>query len=108
MLNRGLTPPSNCMGGWIWDSPEFHGHPDHKAADRWGDAVRYFWAYKWVWLNRGDGSAKMTVVVKRDLRFWDERLAGKEVAEGYTDGGMVPREDWVVVVEDVPEWYMML
>ena len=96
------------MGGWIWDSPEFHGHPDHAAAERWGDAVRYFWAYKWIWLNRGDGSATMTVVVKRDLRFWDERLAGKAVAEGFGDEWSSPEEDRVVVVEDMPEWYMTL
>lgn len=74
-------------------------------ADRWGDAVRYFWSYKYIWFNRGDGTAKMTVVVKRDLRFWDERLSGREVAEGYGEG-LGFGEDHVLVMEDMPQWYM--
>lgn len=93
------------MGGWIWDSPPFHDTIVDGASQRWGDAVNYFWKYKWIWLNRGDGSSKLTVIVKRDLRFWDEQLAGREVAEGYAEEA-VPEEDWVVVMEDMPEWYV--
>ena len=38
--------------------------------------VRYHQYYKWIWLNRGDGRAKITFSVADDLRFWDEKQAG--------------------------------
>jgi hypothetical protein len=54
--------------------------PDHVHADR---TVRYQAYYKWIWLNRGDGTATTEVVTREDLRFWDERLAGMDFAAGY-------------------------
>lgn len=45
--------------------------------------VRYYRDFKWIWLNRGDGAGVVEVITRRDLRFWDERQAGIEVATGY-------------------------
>ena len=38
-------------------------------------SVRYHRQYKWIWLNRGDGSASVQNTTIRDTRFYDEKYA---------------------------------
>ncbi|KAL0958963.1 hypothetical protein HGRIS_014275 [Hohenbuehelia grisea] len=45
--------------------------------------VMHYVHYKYVWLNKGDGAAELSMETHQDLRYWDERLAGKQFDDGY-------------------------
>lgn len=53
----------------VWD--------DHLNVDRprWGPFVSIAIHYKWIWLNRGDGSAGVDAKVVDAPRFWDQVLS---------------------------------
>ncbi|EJU01805.1 hypothetical protein DACRYDRAFT_116245 [Dacryopinax primogenitus] len=50
----------------------------------WGPVVQVATQYKWTWLNRGDGSAKVDRVMYEDVRFADERWPEGEREGGWT------------------------
>ncbi|KZT61454.1 glycosyltransferase family 8 protein [Calocera cornea HHB12733] len=50
----------------------------------WGPLVQTATQYKWTWLNRGDGSAKVDRVMFEDVRFADERWPEVERVGGWT------------------------
>lgn len=64
------TKPYTSWRGWE--------DADTLANRRWGDAVRYFTNYKWLWLNAADtepaGAFKMTVI-QGGVVYGDERYA---------------------------------
>jgi hypothetical protein len=54
---------------------------------RWGPFVTVAVQYKWIWLNRGDGTAKVEVDVVQSPRFWDELAASAaEKAKAHPHG----------------------
>ena len=59
---------SNCQpdNSVVWD--------DHLNSDRprWGPFVTIARQYKWVWLNRGDGTATVRSKTIEQRSFWDE------------------------------------
>ncbi|EJD36903.1 hypothetical protein AURDEDRAFT_174070 [Auricularia subglabra TFB-10046 SS5] len=61
----------NCQGNEdsVFDSPHLRARPE------WGPLVTYVAQYKWVWLNQGDGDARVVIRTAVDIRFEDERLA---------------------------------
>ena len=82
LLHLYVTPPqflwppndtyrsiySNCQPGndVVWEDPVNSDRP------RWGPFVAIAKQYKWVWLNRGDGTAKVYTETIREREFWDE------------------------------------
>jgi len=64
----------NCQPGTpvVWDDPLNSNRP------RWGPFVVIAQRYKWVWLNRGDGSSSVKTDIVTDRSFWDELKYGPE------------------------------
>ncbi|CAE6435704.1 unnamed protein product [Rhizoctonia solani] len=63
----------NCQGKPIvWDFDENY------VENTWSSMITTITRYKWIWLNRGDGSASVRSVVVQDVRFEDERAAEEE------------------------------
>ncbi|SJL01432.1 uncharacterized protein ARMOST_04754 [Armillaria ostoyae] len=62
----------NCQGDrddiWLWED-------NHNPSAKFGPVITTTLRYKWVWLNRGDGSARVQTRTDSDGRWWDERLA---------------------------------
>ncbi|KZO98259.1 glycosyltransferase family 8 protein [Calocera viscosa TUFC12733] len=56
----------------------------------WGPLVQTATMYKWTWLNRGDGSAKVERVMFEDVRFADERWPEVERVGGWTPAPPTP------------------
>ncbi|KAF9652266.1 hypothetical protein BDM02DRAFT_3089283 [Thelephora ganbajun] len=50
----------------VWDDPVNSERP------RWGPFVTIARQYKWVWLNRGDGTATVRTETIKERPFWDE------------------------------------
>ncbi|KAK8846594.1 hypothetical protein IAR55_005680 [Kwoniella newhampshirensis] len=73
----------NCMQAATYMDSPYWANPESEPETRWGHAMRYHHKYKWIWLNRGDGSATTESFTIQDLRFWDEKRAGRTIAEGY-------------------------
>ncbi|PBK74272.1 hypothetical protein ARMSODRAFT_580918 [Armillaria solidipes] len=48
---------------------------NHNPSARFGPMVTTALRYKWIWLNRGDGTASVKTRTETDSRWWDERLA---------------------------------
>jgi len=58
----------NCQGGKsVWENAE-----NMEANTSWGPMVQTLVTYKWVWLNRGDGSAKVDISTVNVTHFLDE------------------------------------
>ena len=59
----------NCQNKFdvVWDAPE------NKSRKRWASFVTLSLDYKWVWLNKGDGSVVVESTVVSDTVFWDQR-----------------------------------
>ncbi|KZP13731.1 glycosyltransferase family 8 protein [Athelia psychrophila] len=59
---------SNCQPDALiaWDDPLNSNRP------RWGPFVKVAKEYKWVWLNRGDGSVGVRIEHIGERPFWDE------------------------------------
>ena len=64
-----MQSASNCQVGLPWTNP------DNLKSPEVGPIVNYITMYKWIWLNRGDGSAKVTLKVNRNSTFLDEAPA---------------------------------
>ncbi|KAG9089212.1 hypothetical protein FS749_001527 [Ceratobasidium sp. UAMH 11750] len=63
----------NCQNRPIvWDFGENY------VENTWASMITMITRYKWIWLNRGDGSATIKVHVVKDVRFEDERIADEE------------------------------
>ncbi|KAG8748645.1 hypothetical protein FRC10_000036 [Ceratobasidium sp. 414] len=63
----------NCQNRPIvWDFEENY------VENTWASMITMITRYKWIWLNRGDGSAAIKVQVMKDIRFEDERIAEEE------------------------------
>ncbi|CUA72472.1 hypothetical protein RSOLAG22IIIB_01142 [Rhizoctonia solani] len=63
----------NCQNRPIvWDSNENH------VENTWSPMITMITRYKWIWLNRGDGSASVRSTVVQNVRFEDERAAEEE------------------------------
>lgn len=50
----------------VWEDPLNSGRP------RWGPFVTIAKQYKWIWFNRGDGTAKVHLETINERPFWDE------------------------------------
>lgn len=60
----------NCqIGENVWEWVENHDSNEKTWAPMLTTIVRY----KWIWLNRGNGSAKVTIVRRSNIRWLDER-----------------------------------
>lgn len=69
MPDRAYNPThSNCQpnNDIVWDDPV------NWERQRWGPFVTIAKQYKWVWLNRGDGTAKVRAETATERSFWDE------------------------------------
>ncbi|QRW00085.1 hypothetical protein RhiJN_28103 [Ceratobasidium sp. AG-Ba] len=53
----------------VWDFEENY------EENTWSSMITMITRYKWIWLNRGDGSATIKIRVEKDVRFEDERVA---------------------------------
>ena len=74
----------NCIDSEIFHESYVWGEKDGGLNRAWGEAVRYHVGYKFIWLNKGDGSnGEVKMRTEVDLRFRDERRAGKAIADGY-------------------------
>lgn len=85
----------NCQnqgGENVWLNQDNHvkgapsGNPTYNnnyVTGKFGPWVTAAVRYKWTWLNRGDGSAKVKIRVMSDLRWWDERLLRTQNLEEY-------------------------
>ncbi|CAE7226661.1 unnamed protein product [Rhizoctonia solani] len=63
----------NCQGKPIvWEFDENH------VENTWSSMITTVTRYKWIWLNRGDGSAILRNTVIQNVRFGDERAAEEE------------------------------
>jgi hypothetical protein len=71
--NTHRSVHSNCQpdNDIVWEDPVNSERP------RWGPFVTIARQYKWVWLNRGDGTATVHAETIKERKFWDE-LAFKE------------------------------
>lgn len=69
LLHFNCQPNSDI----VWDDDL------NKNRPRWGPYVTIAKQYKWIWLNRGDGSSSIRTVTVRERLFWDE-LAYPELA----------------------------
>jgi len=65
----------NCLHGvprymnWLgWNDPE--NYLNH----RWGNAVKYHWGFKWIWLNKGNGE-NIPDIASTSVVFADELFA---------------------------------
>ncbi|KIY43899.1 hypothetical protein FISHEDRAFT_62126 [Fistulina hepatica ATCC 64428] len=66
----------NCLDGhYVWQNEKAHDAP------QWGPFVQLAAQYKWIWLNRGDGSAEMKVTVVPERLLWDEVMYGGKNTE---------------------------
>lgn len=72
---------SNCQNTpVVWDDDI------NQRRTRWGPFVTIAVQYKWIWLNRGDGSAQVEIVVVQRPQFWDEMLSSDGHAPTDGDG----------------------
>lgn len=63
----------NCQNKPIvWDFDENY------VENTWSSMITMITRYKWIWLNRGDGSASVRSLVVENVRFEDERAAEDE------------------------------
>lgn len=63
----------NCQNKpMVWDFEENY------VENTWASMITTITRYKWIWLNRGDGSAHVKTKVVQDVRFEDERVAEEE------------------------------
>jgi len=61
--------PSSAV---VWDDPINSNRP------RWGPYVVIAKQYKWIWLNRGDGSSSVKTGIVSGRQFWDEVEYGNQ------------------------------
>ncbi|KAF8710769.1 hypothetical protein RHS03_02258, partial [Rhizoctonia solani] len=63
----------NCQNQPIvWEFDENY------VENTWSSMITMITRYKWIWLNRGDGSASVRIIVVKNVRFEDERAAEEE------------------------------
>ncbi|CAE6344424.1 unnamed protein product [Rhizoctonia solani] len=63
----------NCQNKPIvWDFDENY------VENTWSSMITMITRYKWIWLNRGDGSSSVRTIVVQNVRFGDERAAEEE------------------------------
>ena len=74
----------NCINSEIFYESYVWNDEKRDLNKDWGHAVRYHVGYKFIWLNKGDGTnGAVKIRIETDLRFRDEKRAGKEIADGY-------------------------
>lgn len=63
----------NCQDRTVvWDFAENY------EKNTWSPMIMMIARYKWIWLNRGDGSATVKIRIEKDVRFQDQRIADEE------------------------------
>ena len=61
---------------YLWEG---WSNPENGLTQRWKPAVDYHLGFKWLWLNRGDGSSKVDIQTIIEPLFADQRFANEHL-----------------------------